>query len=670
MTELMTQEASAQLSLQLKDHFGFDAFRPGQEAAIARLMAGRSTLAIFPTGGGKSLCYQLPALLLEGLTVVISPLIALMKDQLDFLISKGAPAARLDSTLSREENRQLFDDLYAGTLKLLYISPERLGNERFLRALGRQRIALLAIDEAHCISEWGHNFRPDYLKIAHLARALKVERVLALTATATPAVANDVRQAFDIADNDEVHTGFYRPNLTLSITTATGADRHQMLLEKIRRLPAGPTIVYVTLQHTAAEVAAHLAAAGLEATAYHAGLKAEERAAIQDAFMASPKAIIVATIAFGMGVDKADIRYVYHYNLPKGLESYSQEIGRAGRDGQPAACEMLVAAEDVVTLENFSYGDTPEATTVDAFTRHILDQGESFDVSEYELSNRFDLRPLVVKTLMTYLELEGCLEATGPFYSEYRFQPQRSSAQILADLDDQEALFLRSVFRHASKGRIWLTLDTAATSQNIGQPRRRIVTALENLEEKGELVLQVSGVRQGYRRVHLPQDMDTFTAGLNTRFQQRETNDIDRVQQVMRLAQHPGCITQQLLEYFGEERPACGHCDRCLATQEKGITSDSPGGDLSDSDLSGSDPSSNDLAAGNFSANDEARIHRLVAAGHQSVQTPRQLARFLCGLTSPATTRARLRQKTDLFGLYNARPFKAVLKFAGQLLGA
>ena len=201
------------LSQQLKKRFGFDAFREGQEAAISRLLAGKSTLAIFPTSGGKSLCYQLTALLLDGLTVVISPLIAVMKDQFDFLIGKGISAARLDPTLTREENLKLFDDLSAGTLKLLYISPERLGKERFLRALGRQRISLLAIDEAHCISEWGHNFRPDYLKIAHLARELKVERVLALTATATPAVAVDVRAAFGIATEDEVHTGFYRPNL-------------------------------------------------------------------------------------------------------------------------------------------------------------------------------------------------------------------------------------------------------------------------------------------------------------------------------------------------------------------------------------------------------------------------------------------------------------------------
>ena len=369
-----------QLQQHLKKHFDFDQFRDGQEEAVERLMSGKSVLAVFPTGGGKSLCYQLPGILLDGLTVVISPLIALMKDQLDFLTRKGVAAARLDFTLTKEENRKLFDDLYAGTLKLLYISPERLGNERFMNAISRQKISLLAIDEAHCISEWGHNFRPDYLKIAQLAKQLKVERVLALTATATPAVAKDVRAAFDIAKEDEVHTGFYRPNLELRVLSSSVESRNALLLKQIRSRPAGSTIIYVTLQRTAEAIAEFLVENGQDARAYHAGLKPEIRTAIQDHFMQSADAVIVATIAFGMGVDKSDIRYVYHYNLPKGLESYSQEIGRAGRDGEPSICEMLVVPRDVTTLENFSYGDTPEPKIVDAFTRHILELGDGFDI--------------------------------------------------------------------------------------------------------------------------------------------------------------------------------------------------------------------------------------------------------------------------------------------------
>jgi ATP-dependent DNA helicase RecQ len=339
--------------------FGFDAFRPGQEQVVEALLAGRSALAVFPTGAGKSLCYQLPALLLEGMTVVVSPLIALMKDQIDFLQRSGIEAARLDSSLDAAEQREIFERLRAGSLKLLYVAPERFNNERFLAQLARARISLFAVDEAHCISEWGHNFRPDYLKLAERARELAAERVLALTATATPAVVADIRAGFGIQESDVVVTGFYRPNLTLLTTPVTAAERAGLLVDRLRERPPGSTIVYVTLQRTSLDLADLLAREGLPARPYHAGMSAEDRVAVQEWWSRSSDAIVVATIAFGMGIDKADVRYVYHYNLPKSLESYSQEIGRAGRDGRESICELLACPDDVPTLENFAYGDTP-----------------------------------------------------------------------------------------------------------------------------------------------------------------------------------------------------------------------------------------------------------------------------------------------------------------------
>src|SRR4051794_6957456 len=266
----------------LADRFGFRGFRPGQQQVVDSLLAGRSALAVFPTGAGKSLCYQLPALLLDGVTVVVSPLIALMKDQIDFLASRGIPAARLDSSLAAVEAREVSERLRAGSLKLVYVAPERFNNERFLAQLAETRIALFAVDEAHCISEWGHNFRPDYLKLAQRARELGAERVLALTATATPTVAADIRAGFGIADADSVVTGFYRPNLTLLTTPVTGAQRDATLVDRLRERPPGSGIVYVTLQRTALEVAKLLAEAGLPARAYHAGMSPEERVAVQD----------------------------------------------------------------------------------------------------------------------------------------------------------------------------------------------------------------------------------------------------------------------------------------------------------------------------------------------------------------------------------------------------
>jgi ATP-dependent DNA helicase RecQ len=301
----------------LERHFGFRSFRPGQEAVVETLLAGRSALAVFPTGAGKSLLYQLPALTFDGVTVVVSPLIALMKDQIDLLARHGIAALRLDSSLDAAAVRDVGARLRGGDLRLLYVAPERFTNERFLAQLAGVRIALFAVDEAHCISQWGHAFRPDYLKLAVRARELGAERVLALTATATPRVVADIQAAFGIRPEDSVVTGAYRPNLQLETTPVTAAEREGTLVRRLQERPAGSTIVYVTLQRTALQVAIRLEAAGLPARAYHAGLATEERTAVQEWWAASDRAVVVATIAFGMGIDKADVRYVYHHNLPR-----------------------------------------------------------------------------------------------------------------------------------------------------------------------------------------------------------------------------------------------------------------------------------------------------------------------------------------------------------------
>ncbi|MCI5190335.1 MAG: RecQ family ATP-dependent DNA helicase [Candidatus Electrothrix sp. AS4_5] len=629
----------------LQQIFGFEDFLPGQEAVISAVLAGRSALAIFPTGQGKSLCYQLPALHLSGLTLVVSPLMALMKDQVDFLVSKGVAAARLDSSLDFNQVTAVYDKLQQGELKLLYVAPERFANERFVGLISRLQLSLLVIDEAHCISEWGHNFRPDYLKLAELAKTFAVPAVLGLTATATPKVAMDIRQSFAVAETDCVQTGFYRPNLTLVFEPADEPDKALLhhLAKKKESGSLGPSIVYVTLQQTAMTVASLLAEAGFPAKPYHAGLKDEQRQEIQDWFMGSDEAIVVATIAFGMGIDKSNIRAVYHYNLPKSLENYAQEIGRAGRDGQASTCIMLGNGDDLHVLENFVYGDTPEPEHVQDFVDHILGQEAVFSCSVYELSGLFDMRPLVVKTLLTYLELEGVLQSTGPFYSSYSFKPLRPSAEILPRFDADRQQFLKTLLSCAVKQKIWFTIDLDEAAQRTGSPRKRVIAALDYLEQQGDLLLKVSGARLGFRKpVHVQLDIAALKNGLVERFAHRERSDLDRLGLVVELINHAGCKTGFLLRYFGEERGNCGHCSFCLQGENALI-----GSRVNDQAI----PEQQKLAE---------VLQRLREEYPQALASPRQVTRLLCGLSSPGLTRNKL-SKHELFGRLEQYSFAVVM---------
>jgi ATP-dependent DNA helicase RecQ len=629
----------------LAERFGLAAFRPGQAEVIEALLAGRSALAVFPTGSGKSLCYQLPALLLNGVTVVVSPLIALMKDQIDALEAIGVPAARIDSSLALDELREVSARLRRGELRLLYVAPERFNNERFLAQLAGVAIAVFAVDEAHCISEWGHNFRPDYLKLAQRARELGAERVLALTATATPAVVDDICAGFGIEPADAVATGAYRPNLTLLMTPVSAGERDALLVERVRSRPPGSTIVYVTLQRTALRIAELLAAAGVPARPYHAGMKDEERAATQDWWAASDDGVVVATIAFGMGIDKAAVRYVYHYNLPKGLESYAQEIGRAGRDGKPSLCELLACPDDVPVLENFAYGDTPSRQAVEALLGELLSgaEGDELVVAEYDLSNRVDVRPLVLKTLLTYLELEGLLRQGTPFYAGYRVRPAGDTGfdELFARFDPARSAFLRRVVEAGKKGRVWTSLAPDEVAAALGEDRARIVSALGYLEDQGLVELQPAEARQRYAVLAVPAERAALAGELLARFERRERAEIERIQSVLALVTAGQCQVQALVAYFGEVRPdPCGHCSHCL----HGMVAL---------------PAASPLPAAEAVV-DPARLGGLRSEHPAALGQPRQLARFLCGLTSPATTRERL-ARHELYGALAAHRFADVL---------
>jgi ATP-dependent DNA helicase RecQ len=631
----------------LRERFGLSEFRPGQEAVIEGLTRHGAALAVFPTGAGKSLCYQLPALLFDGVTLVISPLIALMKDQIDFLQARGIPAARLDSSLSADEARQVTQQVRDRTLKLLYVAPERFNNERFLGMLEHTPIALFAVDEAHCISEWGHNFRPDYLKLAEFARSLQAERILALTATATPTVVVDICTNFRIPSECAIVTGFFRANLEMQTTPVTQDRRDHTLAERLRVRPPGSTIVYVTLQKTAEQVAETLARAGFSARPYHAGLDDDVRKDTQDWWMASDRNIVVATIAFGMGIDKADVRYIYHYNLPKSLESYSQEIGRAGRDGRPATVELLACLDDVTTLENFAYGDTPAQSSLRSFISELLLAPPALELDVTDLSNRHDLRPLVLRTALTYLELRGMLRQGTPIYTTYQMRPLKPVLQIASAFEGERSQFIADLFAQAKEGTRWFTLDSQATAAALHQDRERIVRALDYMAQQQLVELRPSGVRLRFSRQPGKFDLDELTALIDQRFQQRELREIERIQDILKLVTRNGCQANALAAYFGEERKApCGTCTFCQSNQPRQLFP------------TASAPPINAVV-------DAGCLAELRQAHPSALHEPRQVARFLCGLTSPALTRSKLARHA-LFGLLEGHRFADVLDWTMQ----
>lgn len=630
----------------LYEKFGFKSFNEGQREVIESLLAGHSSLAVFPTGGGKSLCYQLPALLLPGLTLVVSPLIALMKDQIDGLLKRGISAARLDSSLTADAYRDVISQARSGRLRLLYVAPERFNNERFRATIKQLKISLLAIDEAHCISEWGHNFRPDYLKLPEFAKRCAAERVLTLTATATPQVRKDICKAFNIAPEHSICTGFYRPNLTVLTTVVTIEARDSLLLSTLQQQDAGPTIIYVTLQKTAERLAERLSQAGFSARPYHAGLKNEPRAETQEWFMASNDAVVVATIAFGMGVDKANIRYVYHYNLPKSLENFAQEIGRAGRDGQPSWCEMFVCLDDLNVLENFIYGDTPTLASLQSLMAALFAYDEQFDISFYSLSSEHDIRLLVLRTLLTYLELDGYLAGGTPFYSSYRFRPKQSSKEILARFEGERHRFIASILSQAKKAKSWFDIDLDKTSQAINAPRERIIRALDYLAEQQLLELKTAGVRNRYQRLRAPEDVNILAAELHQRMAKRESSELQRLQQVLDLARAQSCQVNLLAAHFGDIREnPCGHCSWCLNGKTAVLNTQATV--VIDEDI--------------WQQALDLRSHTA------ALKEPETFARFLCGVSSPRLSRAKL-SSNPLFGALAHVPFQQLLVQTKELV--
>jgi ATP-dependent DNA helicase RecQ len=395
----------------LERYFNFSRFREGQAEVIRALFSGFSVIVVMPTGGGKSLCYQLPALLLPGTTLVVSPLIALMKDQVDALVAREIAATFINSSLPLEEQRARVRAMQQGKYKLVYIAPERFRNERFVEALRGVPVALFAVDEAHCISHWGHDFRPDYLRLKEAVAQLGHPQVIALTATATPAVRADIAKQLALQEPASFVAGFDRHNLTLRVVHCKNERERLNRAAQIAEQATGAGIIYAATRKTVEEVAGHLQQRGVKALAYHAGLSEQTRSRVQERFMAGELTAIVATNAFGMGIDKRDLRFVTHYNVPGSVEAYYQEVGRAGRDGLPSVCTLLFNYIDKRVHEFFIEGSNPTPEIIQQVYEQLASTGlEVVRLSPKEIAERLHIKnDMAVNSALIVLEKAGHL---------------------------------------------------------------------------------------------------------------------------------------------------------------------------------------------------------------------------------------------------------------------
>ncbi|MEC8484406.1 MAG: ATP-dependent DNA helicase RecQ [Pseudomonadota bacterium] len=632
----------------LNNYFGFDQFREGQQQTIEQLLAGHSSLAVFPTGSGKSLCYQFTATQLPNLTLVISPLIALMHDQLAFLQSKGIPSASLDSTQTKEESQAVMQQVRDGHIKILMISVERFKNERFRRFIQGVPISMLVVDEAHCISEWGHNFRPDYLKLPQYQQELNIPLVLLLTATATRRVQKDMALKFNIAPSHIVQTGFYRHNLDIDLISAQGQDK-QALLRQVLNDTQGAGIVYVTQQKTADELAATLQQSGYSAVSYHAGLGNEVRAAIQNDFMAGQTRIIVATIAFGMGIDKSDIRFVVHYDLPKSIENYSQEIGRAGRDGQPSRCAMLASLDGLHVLENFVYGDTPEPHAIQVLLQEIFSNtinGE-WETQAYGLSQTTNIRALPLKTLLVQMELAGAIVPRYSYYSDVKLKWNQSLEQIRAALPIEQQESFNQVAQLTAFKKIWGVPDFDRLHQQ-GLERGAVLSLLEQLADRDLITLETKGLTEVYG-VRTELLTPVLAEELQSYVTQKETSEIERIATMIRFFELDRCLNYNLARYFGDQQAPehCGHCSVCRGN------------------VLSLDKSSSYQVVDSLSSDMQTAKLWLLQKLPQSQVTPVLLARFMAGLTQPVFTKLKARQQPS-FAKYEDVAYSTLLNHAHQ----
>ncbi|MFA5753937.1 MAG: ATP-dependent DNA helicase RecQ [Patescibacteria group bacterium] len=577
---MVKAQQKGQLQELLKIHFGYESFLPGQEAAIDNILDKRDTVVVLPTGGGKSLIYQLPALILEGVTIVISPLIALMKDQVDSLERIGIPATFINSSISPAEADKRLAQVKAGVYKIVYIAPERFYNQNFLRDLTKIKVSLFAIDEAHCISQWGHDFRPSYLRLKEAVKYVGSPVVVALTATATPEVRDDIAKQLGLNDAELVLTGFARPNLQLAVISAGNGQKIENIVNFLTTNPEiGSGIIYVGTRAKADEVLEVLLANDIKAVGYHAGMDASSREWVQEQFMRGEAQVVVATNAFGLGINKKDIRFVIHHDLPGTIEAYYQEAGRAGRDGQPSFCLLFYHQQDRYLREFFIKGDNPDPAIIveiyDFLLRRAgleIDPGTSLLVTYAEIAQSLSdsVPEMTIGTALKILEKEGYLSRPNEKNSNSFLKLKKDWQNLFDSLGKRAKTQLEILEKLQVKypqdlAHGWeFNPEEVAVILNV--KKDSLLRTVKKLAEKDlvEYRPPFRGTEIKILKIVEPEDLNLDFKALKA----KAARAYEKLDEMENYVYHLGCRQEYILNYFGDSQAKpCGQCDGCLRIQ-------------------------------------------------------------------------------------------------------